>query len=155
MKGIKAIGIAPYDALNLPVNTATGVIDIPDHMVGKIARIEVKASGNNIVETGTFDEATRTMEYVGVNTFFVPDTNENLRAEIQTLAGFLCTIYVEDYNGKVRILGSQNGCDIMTVVGGTDVQGFTLTINSKEKEMAYTVTGAGIAEYKGAFLPYI
>ena len=71
MKGVKAIGLAPYSANDLPVNTATGVIDIPNSMNGLIARIEVKATGNNIVETGTFDEATRTMEYVGVNTFFI------------------------------------------------------------------------------------
>ena len=155
MKGIKAIGLAPYLASDLPVNTATGVIDIPNHMVGAIVRLEVKATGNNIVETGTFDEATRTMEYVGVNTFFIPGNDDVLRKEIQTDGGFLKTVFIEDYNGKVYCLGSQNGADIMTIVGGSDSQGFTLTINSKERELMYPVTGAGITEYRTAFLPLV
>jgi hypothetical protein len=155
MKGVKAIGIAPYLASAPVVNTTTGVIELPDHITtpASIARLEVKATGNNFVETGTFDEATRTNEYVGVNTFFVPGNDIALRNELQGNNGILKTVFVEDYNGKIYCLGAKNGCDIMTIVGGSDSQGFTITINSKEAEMAYELTGAGITDYQASILP--
>lgn len=150
MKGVKAIGIAPYLSSDTVQNTTTGVVAFPAHISGDntIARFEVKASGNNIVETGTFDEATRTMEYVGVNTFFVPGNDLALRNELQGNSGFLKTVFIEDYNGKIYVLGSQNGCDIMTIVGGSDSQGFTITINSKEKELMYELASTAIIDYK-------
>lgn len=156
MKGIKAVGLAPYSITDLVVNTATGIITLPAVIKtpASIARVEVKATGNNIVETGTFDEATRCIEYVGVNTFFVPGNDDTLRKEIQTDAGFLKTVFIEDYNGKVYCLGSQNGCDIMTIVGGSDTQGFTLTINSKELDLMYVLAPAAVTEYRAAILAY-
>lgn len=153
MKGVKAIGIAPYLATDTVQNTTTGVAELPAIMgVGTIARLEVKASGNNIVETGTFDEATRTNEYVGVNTFFIPGNDLSLRNELQGNSGILKTVFIEDYNGKYYALGSQNGCDIMTIVGGSDSQGFTVTINSKEKELMYELTAPAIADYTAALM---
>jgi len=156
MKGVKAIGIAPYLASAPVVNTVTGVIELPAHITtpASIARLEVKATGNNIVETGTFDEATRTNEYVGVNTFFVPGNDIALRNELQGNSGILKTVFIEDYNGKVYCLGAKNGCDIMTIVGGSDSQGFTITINSKEAEMMYELAPAGIADYEDSLLAY-
>jgi len=154
MKGVKAIGIAPYLASDTVQNTITGVVDLPEHIFGDdtIARFEVKASGNNIVETGTFDEATRTNEYVGVNTFFIPGNDLALRNELQGNSGYLKTVFIEDYNGKVYALGSQNGCDIMTIVGGSDSQGFTITINSKEKELMYELAESAVSNYTDALM---
>jgi len=154
MKGVKAVGIAPYLASAPVVNTSTGVIALPTHITtpASIARFEVKATGNNIVETGTFDEATRTNEYVGVNTFFVPGNDIALRNELQGNAGILKTVFIEDYNGKVYCLGAKNGCDIMTIVGGSDSQGFTLTINSKEAELMYELAAAGLEDYQDSIL---
>lgn len=154
MKGIKAIGIAPYVDSDLVVNTVTGVVELPNSMTtpAAIARFECRATGNNLVETGTFDEATRTNEYVGVNTFFIPGNDDELRNQLEGNAGFLKVVFVEDFNGKIRVLGSQNGCYIMTIVGGTDTQGFTVTINSKELDLAYSLTPAGITDYRSAIL---
>jgi hypothetical protein len=155
MKGVKAVGIAPYLASAPVVNTVTGVVELPTHIktTASIARFEVKATGNNIVETGTFDEATRTNEFVGVNTFFVPGNDIALRNELQGNAGILKTVFIEDYNGKVYCLGAKNGCDIMTIVGGSDSQGFTLTINSKEAELMYELAAAGVEDYTDSILP--
>jgi len=155
MKGVKTIGIARYLASAPVVNTLTGVLVLPTHITTapSIARLEVKATGNNIVETGTFDEATRTNEYVGVNTFFVPGNDIALRNELQGNSGILKTVFIEDYNGKVYCLGAKNGCDIMTIVGGSDSQGFTLTINSKEAEMMYELATTGVEDYVDSILP--
>lgn len=156
MKGVKAVGIGAYLATAPVVNTVTGVVALPAHITtpSTIARLEVKATGNNIVETGTFDEATRTMEYVGVNSFFVPGNDVALRNELQGNSGILKTVFIEDYNGKVYCLGAKNGCDIMTIVGGSDSQGFTITINSKEAELMYELTGAGLTAYWTSILSY-
>lgn len=155
MKGVKAIGFAPFLPGDPVVNTASGVVTLPAHMTTPpaIARIEVKATGNNIVDTGTFDEATRTNEYVAVNTFFVPGNDLDLRNQVQGMAGILKTIFIEDYNGKIYVAGSQNGCDVMTLVGGSDLQGFTFTVNSKEVDMMYELAPAGITAYRAALLP--
>ena len=149
MKGVKAIAFAPFLASDPVMNTITGVVELPEGMTtpAAIVRVEVKATGNNIVDTGTFDEATRTNEYVAVNTFFIPGNDIELRNGLQSYAGHLQTVFIEDYNGKVYVQGSKNGCDVMTVVGGTDSQGFTVTVNSKEAEAMYELTGAGLTEY--------
>jgi len=157
MKGVKAIGIGPFKAIDPVVNTATGVIHLPAHFTTPpaIARVEVKATGNNVIETGTFDEATRTNEFVGVNTFFIPGNDDTLRKEIQTDSGTLKTIFIEDYNGKIYCLGAKNGCDIMTIVGSSDTQGFMITINSKEAELMYVLAPAGVTDYQASILAYV
>lgn len=149
MKGVKAIGLALFDGDNLIANTPTGVIALPASMED-IVRLEVKATGNNFVETGTFDEATRTTEYVGVNTMFLAGNDIALRNQVQGNDGFLQVVFIEDYNGKIYVSGSQNGADVMTIVGGTDSQGWTLTINSRESEPMYELAAAGITAYKAA-----
>lgn len=155
MKGVKAIGLAPFTPGDLVINAPTGVASLPDSMttLPSIVRLEVKATGNSVVDTGTFDEATRTIEYVGVNKFFIPGNDDELRNEIQTDAGFLKTVFVEDYNGKIYVLGSQNGCDIMVLEWSTDLQGFNVTINSKEAEAMYVLAAGGVTDYQAALLP--
>lgn len=155
MKGVKAIGFAPYLSSDPVVSTATGVIVLPENITDapSIARVEVKATGNNIVDTGTFDEATRTNEYVAVNTFFVPGNDVAFRNKIQEYAGILCTFFIEDYNGNVYVQGAKNGCDVMTLVSGTDQQGFTVTVNSKEADAMYLLASTAVTEYIAAQLP--
>ena len=156
MKGIKAVSFAPFLASTPVVNTVAGVVALPAIMGAlSIARVEVRATVNNLVETGTFDVETRTNEYIGVNTFFVPGNDLTLRNEIQTDSGILKTIFIEDYNGVIRVLGSLNGCDVMTLVSGSDSQGFTVTINSKEIDLAYTLAPAGVTAYNAALLPIV
>ena len=160
MKGVKAIGFAPFLASDPVMNTVTGVVDLPMTIAplvptGTIARVEVKATGNNIVDTGTFDEATRTNEYVAVNTFFIPGIDIELRNQIQGYAGILQTIFIEDYNGKIYVQGAKNGCDVMTLANGTDTQGFSVTINSKEAEPMYQLASAAITEYLLALMPLV
>lgn len=147
MKGVKAIGLALFDGEDLIANTPTGVIALPASMTA-IVRLEVKATGNNFVETGTFDEATRTTEYAGVNTMFLAGNDIALRNQVQGNDGFLQVVFIEDYNGKIYVAGSQNGADVMTIVGGTDSQGWTLTVNSRESEPMYELAAAGITAYK-------
>ena len=157
MKGVKAIGFAPFLASDPVMNTVTGVIILPLGMTTPpaIARVEVKATGNNIVDTGTFDEATRTNEYVAVNTFFIPGIDIELRNQIQGYAGILQTIFIEDYNGKIYVQGAKNGCDVMTLANGTDTQGFSVTINSKEAEPMYQLASAAVTEYLLALMPTV
>jgi hypothetical protein len=152
MKGVKAIGFAPFLASDPVVNTATGVIVLPTNIpsTSGIARVEVKATGNNIVDTGTFDEATRTTEFVAVNTFFIPGIDLELRTQIQGMDGILQTIFIEDYNGKIYVQGAKNGCDVMTLINGTDTQGFSLTVNSKENEAMFELAAAAITLYEAA-----
>lgn len=154
MKGVKAIGLVLFKNNDLVVNTSNGVITLPASMTTPpaIVRLEVKATGNNFVETGTFDEATRTTEYAGVNTFFIAGNDLALRNQVQGNDGFLQVVFIEDYNGKIHVAGSQNGADVVTVVGGTDSQGWMITINSKEAEAAYELAAAGITAYRAAIV---
>jgi len=156
MKGIKSVFFAPYLASTPVVNTVIGVVALPAIINAlSVTKVEVKALGNNIVETSTFDEATRTNEIVGVLTFFVNGNDLSLRNEITTDSGILKTIFVEDYNGIIRVLGSQNGCDVMTLVSGSDLQGFTVTINSKEVDLAFTLAPLGVIALNAALLPVV
>jgi len=152
MKGVKAIGFAPFLASAPVINTATGVIVLPSSIptLNGIARLEVRATGNNYLDTGTFDEAVRTNEFVAVNTFFIPGTDLDLRTQIQGMAGILQTVFIEDYNGKIYVQGAKNGCDVMTLINGSDTQGFALTVNSKEVEAMFELSAAAIVLYNAA-----
>lgn len=158
MKGIRAISFGKYDASDLIINTVTGVTDLPSiyTTAPSIARFEVKATANVFTETGTFDaEASRTNEYVGALTVAIPGNDLALRTMIQTLTGQLWVVFLEDYNGKIFVAGSQNGADVTTSVFSTDTQGYNLTIATKERELKYELTGAGIVDYTDALLPYV
>jgi len=155
MKGIKSIGFAKYDGSNLIVNTTTGVVALPAYLKTppSIARFEVKATGNKFDDTGTFDEATRTNEFVGVNTVFIPGNDIALRNAMMAFNGSLWLTFIEDYNGKVFVFGSGNGADITTVVNSSDTQGWTVTVQSKERNTAFEITGTGITDYLAAIMP--
>jgi hypothetical protein len=152
MKGVKAIGFAPFLASDPIVNTATGVIVLPASIpeTDGIARVEVRATGNNYLDSGAFDEAVRTNEFVAVNTFFIPGIDLALRTQIQGMSGILQTVFIEDYNGKIYVQGAKNGCDVMTLVNGSDTQGFALTVNSKEVEAMFELADAAITLYEAA-----
>lgn len=158
MKGIKSIAFGAYDSDNLIVNTTTGVIDLPTiyTTAPSIAKFEVKATANVFTETGTFDaEATRTNEYVGALTVMIPGNDLALRADITKLVGSLWVVFLEDYNGKIFVVGSQNGTEVSSSVFSTDTQGYTLTIGTKERELKYELTGNGLVDYADALLPYV
>jgi hypothetical protein len=154
MKGVKAIGIAPYLAATPVVNTVAGVVTLPDVITDdpSIARFEVKATGNKIDDNASFDKETRTNEYVGVNTFFIPGNDIELRNELQGNSGILKTVFIEDYNGKIYVLGAKNGCDIVTSNWSSDTQGFTVTIESKESESMYVLAAGGVTDYTASLL---
>jgi hypothetical protein len=157
MKGVKAVSFAPFLASAPVVNTATGVLVLPASiptLLG-ISRIEVRATGNNYLDTGTFDEAVRTTEYVTANTFFVPGNDLLLRNQAQGMDGILQTIFIEDYNGKIYVQGAKNGCDVMTLVNGSDTQGFAFTVNSKETEAMFELSAAAIVLYTASLKPAV
>jgi hypothetical protein len=157
MKGVKAVAFAPFLASTPVVNTATGVLVLPAIMTTPpaIVRVEVRATGNNYLDTGTFDEATRTTEFVAVNTFFIPGNDIVLRTGLQGNDGILQTIFIEDYNGKVYVQGAKNGADTMTLVNGSDTQGFAVTINSKETEAMFELSPAAVTLYLAAIKPVV
>ena len=43
----------------------------------------------------------------------------------------------------------------MTLANGTDSQGFSVTINSKEAEPMYQLASAAIADYNAAIMPTV
>lgn len=158
MKGLKAIGFAPYDSLDLIDNSETGVVALPSSITapvgGSIARFEVKATSNVFTETGTFDaEATRTNEYVGSLTVAIPGNDLGLTNIVGKLVGQRWVVFMEDYNGKIHVAGSQNGAEVPSAVFSTDAQGYTLTISTREKDLKYEVTGLGVTAYTTALLP--
>jgi choline kinase len=78
-----------------------------------------------------------------------------LTKTIQTLVGQLWVVFLEDYNGKVHVVGSQNGTDVSSAVYSSDTQGYTLTISTKERELKYELTGAGLVDYAESLLPVL
>ena len=152
MKGVKAVSFAPFLASDPVVNTATGVVVLPAAIPTSagIARVEVRATGNNYLDTGTMDEAVRATEFVAVNTFFIPGNDLALRTQIQGMDGILQTIFIEDYNGKIYVQGAKNGCDVMTLINGSDTQGFAVTVNSKENEAMFELAPEGIVLYNAS-----
>jgi hypothetical protein len=103
-------------------------------------------------DNNTFDEANENSRDNGTS-FWTQTANiaikkqDNLsQVQLKLLSYGRPHIIFEDYNGKFRVLGAQNGCEISvsSSTGGAmgDMNGYTLAIEGKEVSMAYFIDSA-------------
>lgn len=164
--GIKAIGIGVFNSTNRVVKTNTGVITLEDvYGAASIARLEVKNTTTKFLETGVSGGDNRATGYNGAitATFSTPTGSELERANLITeLTKGEVVLFLEQYDGTVKIAGSQNGALASAPIadtGGTigDLKGYTITFNTMEADLSdlYILTGAGLVDYAAALKAYV
>jgi hypothetical protein len=164
--GIKAVTVGSYDSQNRLVKTATGVIDVASAFaVGTLARLEVKNTATNYVENGTSGGDTRSTSVVGNLPVIltVPKGADLVNVVLveEMLKGEL-VFFLEHNDGSIRACGSQLGALAITAddqTGGalTDLNGFTVTLNTNEPDFSrgYILTGTALTDYVAALLAYV
>jgi len=166
MAGVQAIGIGAYDAANKVVTTATGVIDLATMFpASSIARIELKNTTTNYLETATVGIDNRSVGVVGdiPCVFNVPVGGDLETAKfVKELLKGEFVLFIEKKDGTIVVAGSQLGAHVATATdqtGGaiTDLNGYTVTIHTEEPSFSreYLVTGAGLVDYAAALMPYV
>jgi hypothetical protein len=135
--GIKSIyfanGTAEDFALVITAHqvTSLGTLD-------EVFKYEVKATTNTLTETGTSSEDNGTFFVAQALAVTLPKLSADLQAQAQLICAGRPSVFVEDYNGNIVLVGAYNGTmsNMTKVTGGAsgDLSGFTLAINAEEKD---------------------
>lgn len=136
--GIKNLYFANYDAYGITV--ASDVVTA----LGTLAEVfkwEVKGTANTLTETivGSRDNGTTFFSQVVAAT--LPFLSPEAQNELTLIAYGRPIVFVEDYNGNIKIVGLENGAELTggTIVTGgasADLSGFTIELTAEEKRGA-------------------
>jgi hypothetical protein len=111
--------------------TSLGTLD-------EVFKYEVKATTNTLTETGTSSEDNGTFFVAQALAITLPKLSADLQAQAQLICAGRPSVFVEDYNGNIVLVGAYNGTmsNMTKVTGGAsgDLSGFTLAINAEEKD---------------------
>lgn len=164
--GVRAIGVGAFNSTNRIVTTSTGVVDLATYFgANTIARLEVKNTTTNFVETGISGGDNRNVGYNGAITVFFSEP-KGAELEIANLLTELTkyenVVFLEYYDGTVKAIGSQNGVLASAPIyngGGTigDFKGGQITLNTMEADLSslYILTGDGLTDYAAALKTYV
>tara|TARA_B100000809_G_scaffold6846_1_gene6824 strand:+ start:1917 stop:2444 length:528 start_codon:yes stop_codon:yes gene_type:complete len=114
-------------------------------------KYEIK--GNSSLETSiTSSRENGTTFYTSTLNLTLPILDRETQQQIKILAADRPIIFVEDYNGKLYLVGLENGAEVTggTIVTGAamgDLSGFTLTLEAQEKEPPLFVAPSLIASF--------
>lgn len=164
--GIRAIGIGVYNSTNRVLTTTTGVISLATQFPAlSISRLEVKNNTIKFLETGVAGGDNRSTGYNGTVTamFSVPKGSELERALMITeLCKGEIVLFLEQYDGTVKVAGSQNGALATAPIADTgatvgDFRGYSVTFVTAEPDLSdlYLITGAGLTDYASALKAYV
>jgi hypothetical protein len=164
--GVQAIGIAAYDSSNRITTTGTGVTTLASVYSGStIARVELKNTTTNYLETATAGGDNRSVSVIGdipcvfnvgqgddLNT--VKTINELLKGEV--------VLFIEKKDGTIVAAGSQLGAQAITITDQTggaisDLNGYTVTFHTEEPSFSrnYLLTSTALVDYASAIKPYV
>jgi len=163
--GIKAIGIAPYDALDLITKTVTGVTTLPAmYGANSIARLELKNTTTKYLENGVTGGDNRSSGVTGnlPCIFNIPENGEvEITTMVETLMKGEFVFFIEYKNGKIAVAGTQNGAMVNTADGDTggtigDLVGYTVNIQTMEPDFSkgYVLSGTALTSYAAALMAY-
>lgn len=137
--GIKQIDFANYSNYNFVVaNQEIATLPV---LLTSVFRYEVKATVNNLTETGTVNQDNRTTEVAQALAVTLPKLGKETEVELQALSAGRTIAFVHDYNGNVKVVGIDSGVEVATftaVTGGAggDLSGYTLSFMAMDSKLA-------------------
>lgn len=166
ISGIKAVGFGSYDSFNTVQTTATGVIALAAQFPAlSVARVEVKNTTTNYLETATAGGDNRSSSVMGdiPLVFNVPKGGDIDTANFvkQLLKGEF-VLFIEKKDGSIVVAGTQNGAQAITITDQTggaisDLNGYTVTVHTEEFDFSrsYLLTAPAIVDYTASLMPYV
>ena len=153
--GIKAIYIANYAKGMFADATFTGE-EITSFTTGGYGVFKYELRGtNNIDEANTKDINAGTSIFEASGTITLKKQDATTQAQMVLLSKGRPQIIAEGYDGSFRIFGIKNGVDVtVNTASGADMNefnGYTLTLASKEDNLAYFVDSSLIGAGNAAF----
>ena len=147
--GIKMIDFANY--ANYSFVIADQEIATLPVLLTDVFRYEVKATVNNLTETGTVNQDNRTTEVAQALAVTLPKLGKETEVELQALSAGRTIAFVHDYNGNVKVVGIDSGVEVATFTSATggaggDLSGYTLAFTAMDSKLApFLSTSAKIA----------
>ncbi len=133
--GVKNIYIANYDSYGVVVagNIVTGLGTLTE-----VFKWELKGSANTFVETPTSSRDNGTTFFSQALACTFPKLDAETQTELTLMMYGRPLVFVEDYNGNVKLAGIDNGMDAtggsITMGGASgDLTGFTLEATGEER----------------------
>lgn len=152
--GIKAIYVANYAKGMFADATFTGEEITAMGSSYDVFKYELRGT-NNIDEANTKDINAGTSIFEGSGTITLKKQDATTQAQMVLLSKGRPQIIAEGYDGSFRIFGIKNGVDVtVNTASGADMNefnGYTLTLASKEDNLAYFVDSSLIGAGNAAF----
>ena len=146
--GIKAIYVANFAKGMFADATFTGEEITAMGSAYDVYKYELRGT-NNIDEANTKDINAGTSIFEGSGTITLKKQDATTQAQMVLLSKGRPQIIAEGYDGSLRIFGIKNGVDVtVNTASGADMNefnGYTLTLASKEDNLAYFVTSSLVA----------
>ena len=146
--GIKAIYVANFAKGMFADATFTGEEITAMGSAYDVFKYELRGT-NNIDEANTKDINAGTSIFEGSGTITLKKQDATTQAQMVLLSKGRPQIIAEGYDGSFRIFGIKNGVDVtVNTASGADMNefnGYTLTLASKEDNLAYFVDSSLVA----------
>ena len=137
---------ADYD-----ITVANGEVSSLRSLTQEVFKYEVTGNANSFTETlnPSMENMTSFVTQVASATFH--GLNKDLQVQLSLLAKSRTIVFIEDYNGNIKLMGAFNGAygSAGTAVTGAakgDLSGYTIELTAEEKDYAPFLSSAAKAE---------
>ena len=116
-----------------------------------VYKYEVTGNANSLTETLNPSMENMTAFVTQVTSATFQGLNKDLQVQLSLLAKSRTLVFIEDYNGNVKLMGLTNGAygSAGTAVTGAakgDLSGYTIALTAEEKEFAPFLSSVAKAE---------
>lgn len=148
--GVQAVGFLPKVPTGLTLTSEDLFEGVG--LTGSVYKFFLKNDGNTYSEEIASDDNTGTTVYTGTLTLTLPVLDRETRDQVKLLAMGQSHIFIEMYDGKKLLMGSEFGASLTggTIATGgarTDMSGYTLTLTSMERRPIVFVGATGSTIY--------
>ena len=138
------------------ITVSAGEVSSIGTLASHIFKYEVTGNANSFTETlnPSMENMTAFVTQVASATF--QGLDKDLQVQLSLLAKSRTLVFIEDYNGNIKLMGLTNGAygSAGTAVTGAakgDLSGYTIELTAEEKEFApFLSSGAKTALYAAA-----
>ena len=128
-----------------------GTLDTTDQFF----KYEVTGNANSLTETLNPSMENMTAFVTQVTSATFQGLNKDLQVQLSLLAKSRTLVFIEDYNGNIKLMGLTNGAygSAGTAVTGAakgDLSGYTIELTAEEKEFAPFLSSAAKTELYAA-----
>lgn len=150
--GIRNIYIAGWDDYGLVTGTASSQEITDLGTLTTVYQYGVRNDGNSWVETSETDRNNGTSVFNQELTAIINKVNAEKAFQLKMLVYSISLVFVELSNGKVQVLGFEDGCEanVTATVEGlkTGANNYQVVFTAQESQNAYFLTNAAITALK-------